>query len=110
MVIAAVLTLLPRNNEPMYKGKSLSAWLTIYGYGNAKQQSEAVAAVQKIGTNAPPWLLKWRKQKTSSALPVWKRKILFAVDKLPLRLLWKVRLQRRITGPGDMYAETLWGF
>src|SRR5204862_6811809 len=36
--------------------------------------------------------------------------ILGAVQKAPLRLLWKARLQRKIAGPGDMYAETLWGF
>jgi HEAT repeat protein/PBS lyase HEAT-like repeat-containing protein len=111
VAVAAVIALsLPRSSEPTYKGRTLSAWLSDYGFGNAQEQSHAVIAIQKIGTNALPWLLKWRNYDGRPKQPVWKARILSAVHKSRLRLLWKVRIQRRIAGPGNMYAESLWGF
>lgn len=55
---------------PIYKGRSLRAWLELYHYstGNAlpgdsnratPQSVQAASAVRQIGTNALRWLLKW---------------------------------------------------
>src|SRR5688500_10061079 len=45
------------HDEPRYKSRSLSYWLEAYGSGNDEREAEE--AIQKIGTNAFPWLLKW---------------------------------------------------
>jgi len=59
VVLAITLAvLLAHDDEPRYKGKSLSKWLQVsseepYVVGEAQQ------AVRSIGTNALPYLLKW---------------------------------------------------
>jgi HEAT repeat protein len=97
-------------DEPGYRGKKLSEWLTLYGYGNDKEHAAAVIAVQTIGTNGLPWLLKWRNYEGTTKLSTWRRKAVSALDRLPLRLAWRVRLRRYAGGPGDMRGEALWGF
>jgi hypothetical protein len=78
-LVAAVMTmaLVGRNrepNEPSYNGHSLSEWLHAArpGYHNpTAPPAEAKAAIDKIGTNAIPTLLKW----TSYELPKLKAKL-----------------------------------
>jgi hypothetical protein len=47
-----------RPNEPMYKGKSISAWIEdIHQPGSKAASTEAQAALRGMGTNAVAWLL-----------------------------------------------------
>src|SRR5436190_18593574 len=110
VVLAAFFLLLPRSGEPKYRGKTLSDWLINYGWGNNREQSEAVLAIQKIGTNAIPWLLKWRSPQPPGK--PWQAKLASFVNKLPLKISLKdrLRLQRKIAGRGYMVGESLWGF
>jgi HEAT repeat protein len=46
----------------MYRGKKLSEWLVIYYCGSERaspQNEEAKAAIQHVGTNAVPFVIKW---------------------------------------------------
>jgi hypothetical protein len=72
-VIGGVIALsLPRrNNEPEYQGRRLSEWLELcvsYQGDELGRHVEPTAAVQKIGTNALPYLLKW----IAHEQPTWK--------------------------------------
>ena len=56
VLVAAGFVLWPRETEPMYQGKSLSEWANAYqGYSDPS----APEALQSIGTNALPYLLRW---------------------------------------------------
>ena len=71
-VIAGGLSwVINRSREPMYEGKPLSYWLECYAPLNRTETSvqEADHAVQAIGTNAIPTLLRML-QKTDSPLKV----------------------------------------
>jgi hypothetical protein len=71
MVATGVVALWPRDNEPKYNGKTLTAWLEISRsrrYDNRWPQAED--AVRHIGTNALPWLIKW----THYDRPTWQDK------------------------------------
>ena len=63
--VAAVLAVLlwPRPEpEPVYGGKKLSQWLVMYYVGpqaTREEKEEARKAIQHIGTNAMPFVLKW---------------------------------------------------
>jgi hypothetical protein len=52
----AIALLLPR--EPVYKGQTLSWWISLYQQ-NPDRRDEAQRAIQHIGTNALPTLLDW---------------------------------------------------
>src|SRR5437660_464012 len=61
-MLAAVAALVwPREREPEYKGRALSVWIQ----GGASRTLQAadraakIEAIQHIGTNALPHLLKW---------------------------------------------------
>jgi hypothetical protein len=59
-VVAAVIVLTTRDNEPQYQGRSLSAWLQLTSLLSDESDSSGVRrAVLEIGTNAIPCLLKW---------------------------------------------------
>jgi hypothetical protein len=75
-VIAGVVAygLLNREEaEPKYQGRDLSDWLEQYRAGrlhdpDGEAKKDAAAAVQRIGTNALPYLLKWIADKP----PAWR--------------------------------------
>jgi len=78
---------LPRDNQPVYNGRTLAQWLDITtrvganrGYTTPQQVAAAEYAVRVIGTNAFPSLLKWTQYKTSSAKGVF----FFACDETPM--------------------------
>ena len=57
----------PGEKEPEYNGKKLSEWLRAYELGSSnenerlvvdREQKTAADAIQNLGTNALPWLLK----------------------------------------------------
>jgi hypothetical protein len=75
-----VVAFWPGEKEPEYNGKKLSEWLQAYelGYSNdaeerifEREQKAAANAIQHIGTNALPWLLRW----IAYDPPAWKEKI-----------------------------------
>src|SRR5687767_7712878 len=45
------------DDEPRYKGRSLSYWLEAYGTG--EDQLQAAEAIETIGTNGFPLLFEW---------------------------------------------------
>src|SRR5262245_55727378 len=57
-VAALVLILIGRREqEPAYRGQSLSHWVDAYGkYGSTPETS---AAIHHFGTNALPYLIRW---------------------------------------------------
>lgn len=61
-VLTAAITFLawPRQNDPLYQGRTLSQWLDTYEtarWTRPGQAQVAASAVRRIGTNALPWLL-----------------------------------------------------
>ena len=99
LVAGVVWVAWPREREPEYQGRKLSEWLQIYGESFYSSPSDDVAlakdrevkkAVQHIGTNAVPWLLRWLVQ--SSGPPEVVKRL---VRRIPLsfaRTLWTTRL------------------
>src|SRR5262245_49863965 len=81
--IAAVV-LWPGEREPEYQGKKLSEWLRQYVKASpgSAQESEAAAAVLKIGTNGIPLYVKW----IDCDVPMWKLKFVSQTGKWPLVL------------------------
>ena len=66
LIAFAILTLLlwpDTSGEPRYKGRKLSDWVVSY----PEAAREADPAVQAIGTNAIPWLLRWIQYEPSPA-------------------------------------------
>jgi hypothetical protein len=72
-VAAIVAITWPKEEEPVYHGKSLSQWMNIYcrPMHNEGDRLEAEEAVRQIGTNAIPWLLKW----IGKHPPAWSRAV-----------------------------------
>jgi hypothetical protein len=96
-----IVVLLAHEPEPRYNGRSLSSWLkayaAIYETTGTTQTipdvGEAVHAIQAIGTNALPLLLKWIQQEP----PSWQQA---AHRKLPKRLWNTAPARLLIDGPG----------
>jgi len=84
--VAAAVSLvayLARDQQPTYQGRSLSAWLQIYGSHPTDHQTSADAedALRHISTNAIPFLLEWIGYEPSP----FRMKIEELFDKLPDR-------------------------
>lgn len=83
-----VVTLLTRDREPSYQGKSLSEWCPIYIQGadpdGPPDTTEAEAAIRHMGTNALPYLVKWL---ADDRQPVSQRMKLWLARYLPLRFI-----------------------
>jgi hypothetical protein len=87
-----VVAFWPGEREPEYDGKKLSEWLRAYELGSSndnerkiveREQQAATDAIQHIGTNALPWLLK----RIAYNPPVWKEKIGAHIAKINSKLL-----------------------
>lgn len=60
LLAIGVVAFWPRDNEPKYNGKTLTAWLVISASRRSDNRwPQAEDAVRHIGTNALPWLIKW---------------------------------------------------
>jgi hypothetical protein len=72
VIVIVTIVVWPREREPEYQGKTLTEWVGEYevgcliGYGDTNAASEAV---NRIGTNGLPWLVKWIAQESGD----WKR-------------------------------------
>src|SRR3954447_13776478 len=86
LAIAAVVAICwPGEKEPEYQGKKLNYWIERSQSVDAIGEKEAArAAVQQIGTNALPYLLKWMEHVSWSKTKEWD-------------MLW-VRLPRLVQG------------
>src|SRR5258707_3312351 len=64
VLAVGVLAVATREREPVYGGRKLSEWAEMYMYGLRRDASndtqQAVRAIREIGTNAIPYLEKWR--------------------------------------------------
>lgn len=64
VVLSAIATVFwPREKEPVYQGKKLSEWLREYDSqftpSDAARSARAANALQHMGSNAVPWLVRW---------------------------------------------------
>lgn len=87
LVTIGGVAILLGDKEPEYNGKKLSEWLNLYEEARFKEdkqnQQAAAAAIQHIGTNALPWLVKWIKY----GRPAWKDRIAGLIVKIPSRTI-----------------------
>ena len=100
LVGIGVVAFWPGEREPVYQGKKLSEWLRAYALAEAELDRTAdyglnsyrgdpwdtlrvpAEAVQHIGTNAVPFLLKWIQYEQ----PWWRKKAYIYYSKLPSRM------------------------
>jgi hypothetical protein len=75
--------------EPVYQGKTLSAWLLIYrteaplpDMGLTQRAQESADAVRQLGPKAVPWLVEW----ISYEQPAWQRSARFMLRTIVRRL------------------------
>src|SRR3954468_23516674 len=80
VVVAALVAIFSREREPQYGGKSLGEWVEeAWPPGSFPfAQAQASVAIQNVGTNAVPYLLKWICYDT----PPWKMRLYGKVNKL----------------------------
>jgi hypothetical protein len=94
IIFAAITAFIfwPGEREPAYQGKTLSEWLAINGKSNisAAEADKAVRAIQTMGTNALPSLLRWVDYEPSAT----RTKMDSLADKLP-GWMRQTRLVRR---------------
>jgi hypothetical protein len=80
-----LLTFWPREREPEYRGKKLSYWIGLYTSANnpwiypSSDVQAARTALDEIGTNAHPWLLKCVRYDD----PAWRWKLEQRIKKTP---------------------------
>jgi hypothetical protein len=105
LVGIGVVAFWPAEREPEYNGKKLSEWLRAYSldYSNdaekkiyEREQLAAADAIQHIGTNALPCLVRW----IAYEPPVWKEKIGSFVVKIPSRTIARWYMESDRLGSG----------
>jgi hypothetical protein len=93
VVFVIAMVVWPREREPEYQGKKLSEWVleyqTAYKSGYPARE-KATEAIDHIGTNAVPWLLKW----IDYGRPSSRAMLLSAANKPNFRNLWLARRER----------------
>ena len=80
-----------RESQPQYQGRSLSSWLAIYDDLDPTTFEQAEEAIQQIGTNALPYLLRWIQYEP----PAWRTSLR---DGVPSRIWDNSSFQRLISG------------
>jgi hypothetical protein len=110
MILGAVLW--PREREPEYDGVLLSEWLERYSVSaSGYQRSEnfrAIQAIQRIGTNAIPFFLRWIQYET----PGWRKFLNSLAGRLPVSVK-NVRavhwlLDDKAEHRADVSADVFW--
>jgi hypothetical protein len=77
LVAIGLVAFWPREREPEYNGKKLSEWLEVYDTGKFgkrdfnEARTEATLAIDHIGVEALPWLMKWIQYERRDP-PKWK--------------------------------------
>jgi HEAT repeat protein len=73
-LVGVIVWKVAQPREPIYKGRTLTSWLEVYNRTGDRQQRDAAdRAVQQIGTNAIPTLLRLLRVKDSAS----KTKVIF---------------------------------
>jgi len=84
VLAVGVLAVVTREREPVYGGRKLSEWAEMYSEGldrtNGENQTrQAAEAIREIGTNAIPYLAKWK----SYSLPAWQTAVEQQIARIP---------------------------
>ena len=99
LVGAALFALRP--SEPAYRGRTLRSWLKEFDGGYESADTNAIAAIQAIGTNGLPVLLRELTYKES----VWRRGLRELADKLPIiKLSLEPPLHRNLRAAEALYV------
>jgi hypothetical protein len=90
-----VIAFWPADKEPEFDGKKLSEWIEIYqrheSAGNRSRERVAGRAIQAIGSNALPHLLKWARYDEHP----WQARIAFRLNRLGYKNNpWEKRIRR----------------
>src|SRR5215471_16006553 len=101
VLATTIAVLLATDDEPRYKGRSLSWWIRVYSDSSPTEAAaedfpkftEIEHAIRTIGTNALPFLLKWIQKEP----PSWHRA---AHNKLPDSIKDAAPAKLLIDGPG----------
>ncbi len=97
VALAVVVALLwPREQEPMYEGRTLSQWLAAYRPGGPLEEA-AFHAVRQIGTNALPWLIRWGRD-GSFRMPRWKVRLFHVLERTSLPASTKLTIRLKLLG------------
>lgn len=103
LVGVSVVAFWPGEREPEYNGKKLSQWVGLRGL----YTSDEIDAVQHIGTNAVPFLLKWIQYEQ----PWWRQGACIVYEKLPSRFQRRaIRDCIRGAEPAARKYGAIWAF
>ena len=80
VLLAGVSFFALRPREPTYHGRTLHSWLTEFEGGYESTNTNAIAAIQAIGTNGLPILLAELKYQE----PAWLKRLSALADKVPI--------------------------
>jgi len=100
LVAVVVVVIWPEEREPEYQGKKLSEWLEFY-FPDKLGYQEAIAAIQHMGTNALPYLLRAITYQRSPS----RKGMITAVQKMPIAMV-RHRLEALAKGTGEHRAFT----
>jgi hypothetical protein len=94
----------PRAKEPVYQGKELSQWVqeSINNFGEELTYQQEAVAIQQIGTNALPWLVRW----ISYEPRAWRDRAEGVANRLPGR----DTVLRWLRKGDDLAPGAAWGF
>ena len=88
-----------KSREPAYHGRTLRSWLTEFDRGYKSANTNAVAAIQAIGTNGLPILLAELEYKE----PAWLKSLSALADKVPI-------IDVRLDPPGKRNLRAAFAF
>jgi len=120
IILACVALLWPRENEPKYKGRTLTQWIVLHDRATGRESvhksaydpsmlREADEAVQHIGTNALPWLIKWIQSVPTDSR--WRRRVTHVLERLPGDLWDREPIDSWLNDPEWMRLDVAyWGF
>jgi len=105
LVGIGVVAFWPADKEPEFDGKKLSEWIEIYqrheSAGNRSQERVAGRAIQAIGSNALPHLLKWARYDEHP----WQARMAYQLNRLGYKNNpWEKRI-RRASGAWEAFQS-----
>jgi hypothetical protein len=99
VLLAGAIFYASRSREPVYAGRTLRSWLNEFGNGYESIDTNAVAAIQAIGTNGLPVLL----AELEHEEPSWRKSLRELTDELPTDRL-------RLEPPWNRNLEAAYAF
>lgn len=98
-LLVGIALLALRSREPAYNGRTLRSWLTELDGGYVSANTNAIAAIQTIGTNGLPILLAELKYQE----PAWRKSLSAIADKVPI-------IDLRLDPPGKRNLRAAYAF